>query len=190
MSKIRTTILLAILTFLATLPSQHAQATMPHIEEPFSCAAVSEIPQSECEALVVIYNETGGSEWRTYTYKGPDTLWLTNDTPCRWTGVDCQDGHVSQLDFYGYSYIAHSFAYNLTGNLPPEIANLTQLTSIDLNYNKLNSIPPEIGDLNNLTFLDLNGNPLDSIPSEIGNLNNLTTLNLSGNALSSIPPEI
>jgi Leucine-rich repeat (LRR) protein len=81
----------------------------------------------------------------------------------------------------------------LTGEIPPELGNLTNLTYIGLRYNQLTgSIPPELGNLTNLTWLDLGRNELTgSIPSEIGNLTNLSILNLDGNQLTgSIPSEI
>ena len=47
----------------------------------------------------------------------------------------------------------------LTGEIPPEIGNLTNLTNLTLYNNQLTgSIPPEIGNLTNLTYLDLRGN--------------------------------
>ena len=81
----------------------------------------------------------------------------------------------------------------LTGSIPSEIGNLTNLTYLDLNRNDLTgSIPSEIGNLTNLTYLDLNRNDLTgSIPSEIGNLTNLRNLDLSLNQLTGeIPSEI
>ena len=84
--------------------------------------------------------------------------------------------------------------YNgLTGSIPPEIGNLTNLYSLYLNNNQLtDSIPSEIGNLTNLTKVILGGNQLTgSIPSEIGNLTNLTHLSLEYNQLTgSIPSEI
>ena len=81
----------------------------------------------------------------------------------------------------------------LTGNIPPEIGILTNLTGLFLNYNYLRGeIPSEIGNLINLTELHLGHNGLQGeIPPEIGNLVNLTYLSLWNNELTgSIPPEI
>jgi len=81
----------------------------------------------------------------------------------------------------------------LTGSIPPEIGNLTNLTELKLYNNQLTgSIPSEIGNLTNLTKLNLRNNQLTgSIPPEIGNLTNLIELNLRSNQLTgSIPPEI
>mgnify|MGYP003325697304 CR=1 FL=1 len=51
-------------------------------------------------------------------------------------------------------------------------------------------IPPELGNLTNLTSLDLGSNQLTGeIPSELGNLANLYYLNLSDNQLSGQIPE-
>ena len=81
----------------------------------------------------------------------------------------------------------------LTGNIPPEIGILTNLTGLFLSYNYLRGeIPSEIGNLRNLTELHLGHNGLQGeIPPEIGNLVNLTYLSLWDNELTgSIPPEI
>ena len=81
----------------------------------------------------------------------------------------------------------------LTGNIPPEIGILTNLTGLFLSYNYLRGeIPSEIGNLRNLTELHLGHNSLQGeIPPEIGNLGNLTYLSLWDNELTgSIPPEI
>ena len=81
----------------------------------------------------------------------------------------------------------------LTGEIPSEIGNLTNLTYLDLGYNQLSGeIPSEIGNLTNLVQLNLYHNDLiGEIPSEIGNLTNLTYLYLHFNQLTGeIPYEI
>ncbi|MEM7535202.1 MAG: leucine-rich repeat domain-containing protein [Chloroflexota bacterium] len=163
--------------FTATAQSQTVQSQPAQTE--FDCTTVSEIPQAECEALVAIYNGTGGPDWTV------STDWLQTTTPCGWFGVTCSDGRVAELDLDN-----EGNSNNLTGALPAAIGDLGNLTSLDLGPNQLSSIPTEIDNLSNLTTLYLYSNQLSSIPTEIGNLSNLTTLYLSSNQLSSIPTEI
>ena len=84
---------------------------------------------------------------------------------------------------------------DLSGSIPwDEIINLTDLESLALSYNQLTGqIPSEIGDLTNLQHLSLSNNQLTgSIPwDEIGNLTMLQALSLGANQLTgSIPAEI
>jgi hypothetical protein len=103
-----------------------------------------------------------------------------------------------EVELWGQSYSIENTTglglSGLTGEIPPEIGNLTNLEELDLSDNQLTgSIPPEIGNLTNLTFLDLGDNQLTgSIPPEIGNLTNLTYLSLFNNQqlTGSIPSEI
>ena len=84
---------------------------------------------------------------------------------------------------------------SLTGTIPPEIVELTELRVLNLEKNKLTgSIPPELGGLANLEVLDLgtgHNNLTGSIPPQLGNLTNLKVLDLSGNDFDGpIPPEL
>ena len=87
---------------------------------------------------------------------------------------------------------------SLTGIIPPEIVELTELRVLNLENNKLTgSIPAELGSLVNLEILDLgdwwaaNNDLTGSIPPQLGNLSNLKVLDLSGNGFTgAIPPEI
>ena len=83
--------------------------------------------------------------------------------------------------------------YVLSGLIPSEIGNLTQLRKLSLESNKFNGvIPREIGALKNITDLTLSSNQLSgNIPSEIGELESLEHLALNSNTLSGyLPPEI
>ncbi|MEM7534872.1 MAG: leucine-rich repeat domain-containing protein, partial [Chloroflexota bacterium] len=147
--------------------------------QPFSCLNVREIPQIECEALVAIYRDTGGPNWKE------SINWLQTRTPCSWSGVGCNNGNVTRLSLVGFRS-----NNNLVGVLPHELGNLFHLTSLEVYNNKLSGIPSELGNLSNLTTLNLAGNKLSSIPSALGNLSNLKYLYLSINQLSSIPSEL
>jgi Leucine-rich repeat (LRR) protein len=144
----------------------------------FSCADVTEIPKSECEALVALYNSTGGANWII------KDNWLVTTTPGDWYGVTVSGGHVSYID---------PIFNNLTGSIPPELGNLPALWGLELGGNQLTgSIPPELGNLTNLASLYLNNNQLTgSIPPELGNLPGLVWLTLYSNQLTgSIPPQL
>ncbi|XWS19721.1 hypothetical protein CRYUN_Cryun31cG0040400 [Craigia yunnanensis] len=90
-------------------------------------------------------------------------------------------------------YLAVSFN-PLNGILPSSISNLS--TSLQYFYASgvkiTGSIPREIGDLSNITILNLSHNELSgSIPATIGRLRNIQGLYLDGNHLQgSIPPSV
>ena len=139
-------------------------------------ASQAQIPQPERDALIALYNSTGGADWSN------STGWMgAAGTECDWYGITCSNGSVTELRLSGNS---------LSWSIPSELGYLTNLTGLYLNGNSLSgSIPPELGGLTNLTNLYLNDNSLSgSIPSELGNLTNLAVLNLENNSLSGSVP--
>lgn len=135
------------------------------------CDIVSEIPVSECEALINFYQDTGGANWSN------SSDWLSTATPCSWYGVTCQSSRVTSLDFY---------SNNLVGELPPAIGDFPELQTLVLWVNQLSgSIVTELGNLSNLRYLDLAANSFTgSIPSELGSLTQLEVLYTENNSLS------
>ena len=131
------------------------------------------------DVLVALYNTTNGAGW---THK---TNWLSDKPLGEWHGVTTDgNGRVTRLEL---------IENRLSGKIPPELGNLTNLTGLFLVVNQLTGvIPSELGNLANLTKLHLSANQLSgSIPSELGNLANLTLLRLADNELSgSIPSEL
>ena len=133
------------------------------------------LPQSEREALVALYNATDGENWTN------NTNWLSDNDISTWHGVRVSDGKVTYLGLQ---------ANSLTGKIPAELGNLTNLERLGLEGNQLRGeIPAELGNLTNLEWLGLSFNQLSGeIPAALGNLSSLKQLWLVNNQLSgSIP---
>ena len=155
---------LGIVTFFLLVPSE-SQAAIPAIER---------------DALVALYNATGGDNWTD------NTNWLgAEGTECTWFGVTCHDdeNNVRHLALRNN---------NLIGTIPPELGNLVRPQTLELSFNQLTGeIPPELGALTGLSRLLLSDNQLTGeIPSELGNMAALRRLCLSDNQLTEIPPEL
>lgn len=182
-----------------TVDKDHAQFATQVFD---FCGTVTQIPHSECLALVALYNATNGSAWTD------NTGWLANNTPCSWFGVTCAVGQVTELDLpanglsgglpaeigdFGRLQRLNLPGNALTGALPTELGNLGRLQELILHSNQLNgAIPGELGNLAALTALDLHANQLaETIPAALGQLASLESLNLSDNQLeAAIPPEL
>ena len=132
---------------------------------------------ADCIALVAIRNHFKSNP------ANADIRWNS-----LWRVTNVDQGRVVNLELN-----SGIFGPRISGTIPPEIGNLTNLTTLNLSSNKLTGpIPSVISNLTNLTTLNLADNQLTGdIPAQLGNLTNLTTLDLSGNELSgTIPPEI
>ena len=147
-------------------------------QQAFDCAAVTEIPLAECQALVALYNSTNGPDWKVHTN------WLATNTPSNWSGIAVASGHVYSINL-GSNLLA--------GVIPPQIGNLSGLQYLILYGNQLNgSIPQEIGSLVELKQLFLDGNALTGgVPATLGNLVKVEQFYLRNNLLTgSIPPQL
>ena len=108
----------------------------------------------DTEALIALYD----------AWAEPDLEnWLTRDPLGDWEGVSVDHrGRVVRLQLPGKG---------LSGILPPELGDLTQLSWVDLSYNDFGGqIPPEWGKLSELRTLLLDSNRLSGeIPTELTN---------------------
>ena len=131
------------------------------------------------DALRAFYEATDGPNWRR------NDNWLTDAPLGEWFGVGTDSqGRVRRLQLAGN---------NLTGTIPPKLADIPRLSTVRLSDNALaGPIPPEFGRLSSLWLLEMDGNNLTgSIPSEFGGLSELAAVVLAGNSLSgAIPPEL
>ena len=79
----------------------------------------------------------------------------------------------------------------LSGEIPPELGNLTGLNILRLDDSQLSGeIPGELGDLSSFTELHLDSNRLSGqIPSDLVNLSNLVELQLAYNRFTGCLPD-
>ncbi|KAF8775509.1 hypothetical protein HU200_004937 [Digitaria exilis] len=129
--------------------------------------------------------------------------WTGPTDPCTsWDGVFCSNGRVTKVELpsmnlqgtlssdidqlAALTFLDLSNNPNLGGPLTPNIGNLKQLTTLNLQgCSFTGNIPKEIGNLTQLTFLALNSNNFTGeIPPTLGHLSNLFLLDLTANQLS------
>lgn len=143
--------------------------------------ATAAIPTSERDALLALYSSTNGTGWTN-----ADGWNGAAGTECGWYGVTCDSGETTVVEIL-------LAANNLTGTLPAELGNLTNLEGLSFLTNQITgSIPAEIGGLAGLLVLDIGANQLSgSIPAALGDLSSLEELYLDSNQLTgSIPAEL
>lgn len=151
----------------------------------FNCSQVVALGylESECEALVALYQSTNGANWAN------NSDWLSNPDLNEWYGVGVLELSPSE------KVVDEIVLYcnQLSGSIPAELGQLKNLELLGLNDNQLSgSIPAELGQLTNLELLVLERNQLSGgIPTELGGLTELRHLVLDNNQLSdSIPAEL
>ena len=132
---------------------------------------------SDCEALLAARRTLAGTAKLNWSSLTPMAEWegvTIGGTPQR----------VTELNLYGSQ---------LTGAIPVELGNLTNLRALLLSQNQLSGpIPVSLAGLSNLEALDARGNQLTgAIPTELGSLAKLRSLSLGGNTLTgAIPAEL
>ncbi len=140
----------------------------------FLCSDVEEIPFSQCQTLVDLYENTDGDNWAN------KDGWNVSNTPCSWYGVECTDGNLTKISLENNS---------LNGTIP-DLSNLTELMDLRLFSNELTGNIPELNALTKLEILFLNDNQLNDTIPQLDNLTALQRVYLSHNQLSGSIPEL
>ena len=134
---------------------------------------------SEREALIALYDATGGNNWRY------QNNWCSDKPISEWYGVTVgKNGMICSLDL----------SYNrLQGSLPEEIGNLATIEHLNLSNNQLSGeLPIELFNLGHLSFLNLESNKFSgNLSSGIGKLKGLKNLLLEeNNFIGTLPAEL
>ncbi|GKY97954.1 hypothetical protein MPSEU_000753400 [Mayamaea pseudoterrestris] len=160
-------------------------------------------------SLATLYYSTDGPNWTQVD------SWLSNSNECSWfvqTTTPCGPANdLTKLELY-YNDLGGQLpleiallsnlvkidlsggpSRSLSGTIPPSLGALTLLKELKLQNNDLaGPLPTELGELTELIALDLSYNRLSgTIMTELGNLKRLEKLRLSANGLTgSIPVEL
>lgn len=163
--------------------------------------ALADIPTSERNALIALYDSTQGDSWSNAI-----NLWKTAGdfgtpgTECNWFGVVCESDRVVEL---------HLSNNNLVGTLPalsglpllrrfnvsqntlsghlPELSSLTSLLGFWANENAFTGLLPELP-ASMEYFWVLDNQLTGPIPASVSSLPVLTDFRVSTNRLTGTPP--
>lgn len=166
----------------------------------FNCNDAADVPASECQALVDLYESTNGAGWTN------SDNWLESNSISSWYGLLILDNHVNSIILESNNlsgFIPDSISFlpflveicfvnnHLTGPIPESIGQLTNLTRLSLGINELTgTIPASLGAIPNLFKLTVDNNNLTgSMPETLGDLASLYRLEVHHNQLSGALPE-
>lgn len=143
------------------------------------------------DALMALYNATGGPNWTD------NTGWVdgaagTDCDPCGWYGIGCDgDGRVTCIDLDGASNPCQNGdnggSNNLFGSLPD--LDLPFLTTLSLGWNNLFGPLPDFQGVPNLVIMHLWNNNFSGDIPDFSNLPNVENLVLGWNDFSGTVPD-
>jgi len=198
-------------------PLESETKTMRVVGPSFVLAASASalIPASERQALVELYDATGGSHWKN------SSGWLTGD-PCAdsWYGIFCNSARTHVVEVFpnprdsgnkmqgeipasfwtDLPELVHIYLSNdhppgwssLTGTLPDAVGQLTQLKCLYLSHaGKLTgTLPASMSNLEQLQGLFLRWTHFEGALPDLSRARNLTKLVIDSSPLSNLCPPI
>jgi Leucine-rich repeat (LRR) protein len=162
---------------LRSLEQGKTESSLTMSTSEFSMSSSALPSQAEYNALMAIYQMTGGANWIN------KTGWSTADpnvvqSVFGWSGVTVDyDGHVTGIHLNGN---------NLTGTLPESIRDLDYLRSLLLPLNNLSGQLPDVfHEMASLKEIAMDRNQLSgNIPQSIGYSSTLEAIQLAENSLT------
>ena len=131
----------------------------------------AQVPQSERDALIALYNATGGANWTH------NDNWNTSNAVSSWHGVTVENingaDHVTGI----------SLSWNnLNGTLPNEMGDLTYLKRINLQGNNISgTIPATLSGLTGLEYVLISWNHFSGTFPDLSGNTNLKSLYIAYN---------
>ena len=180
MKKFAWSVLILLATVYAAIPAYGHSESNP--TQYF--ASTSPASDQDSLALVALYKQCNGVNWTR------QTNWLSGPLS-EWQGVTVSNGRVTGLDL-GDPNSANSFtSVGLSGPIPVELSNLSEIQLLNLSNNQLSgSLPDTWSALTKLTTLYLGFNQLSGfLPTSWSALSNLQHLNLGINHFIGPLPE-
>jgi len=116
-----------------------------------SVSLTNGVMTNEYDALVALYDATNGDNWTH------NTNWKTTVPIDYWQGVSVDNEHITKINLN---------SNQLSGSIPSELGNLTNLQSLNLSGNQLTSLP----DLSALVNLDSLGTAVENNSFDFGDL--------------------
>ncbi|QBB71262.1 hypothetical protein ELE36_13365 [Pseudolysobacter antarcticus] len=147
-------------------------------------AATAALPPAEVQALIDLYNASGGPTWTSITdwatarnaSPTPVCSSATGSVVCDATGT-----HVIGINLYNN---------NLIGTLPASLINLSQLQTFQVGYNQLSGSIPAVAGLGKLEKFFAYSNQLSGSIPPLGGLSKLVEFNVASNGLSGVIPPL
>ena len=185
---------LTLLTALTIAPWSTAEAQMPCNNSVATPDSTNSGLIADCNTLLSLMATLAGTANLNWSETTTINSWngiMLGDSSLRVTGLDLSSKSLtgtipSNLGDLSNLRTLNLSANQLQGTIPYGLGDLSNLRTLNLSANQLaGTIPSALGDLSNLTNLDLSVNQLaGTIPSALGDLSNLTNLDLSGNSLT------
>ncbi|MCP3936626.1 MAG: hypothetical protein GY708_14765, partial [Actinomycetia bacterium] len=136
----------------------------------YDCSLAFGIPQTECDYLAALAIATDFANWND------NAGWLAHNSPCGWVGVTCGGGHVTNVALPDNT---------LTGTIPADLSDLSDLVELDLSRNRLSGTIPDVSAIATLEVLRLQDNELGGVvPGDLDLLPSLRIVDLDTNWLS------
>ena len=121
---------------------------------------------SQIDALIAIYSANPGNTLGWGVDNFPEVVFNENDKP---VAITMNNKNLTRI---------------------PDVFDLVNLKSFNVNNNNLESLPESLWNLDDLETITAAGNILNTVPSSLGFLSNLTLLSLTNNPITSIPQEV